>query len=266
VRQVLFHAGSLPIGTHDVFVFFGLSLAVLIFFYEAWRREMLSRDIIVLAGGTLFCGAIAAKVSTMWRYIGSSPDPSALGAFLYGGKSVLGGLAGAYIGAHVTKRLLGYHERTGDLFAPAVASGMAVGRWGCFFSETPGTPTTLPWGITLDEATAAHMPGCPANVPLHPSFIYEIAFHTVMFGVLWWLRPRMPVRGELFKIYLLAYAVFRFFVEFVRGNADLAFGLSGSQLFLIPSTLLLIAYFGRQLARDAYTVPAPIAPALVVED
>ena len=76
----------------------------------------------------------------------------------------------------------------------------------------------------------------------------------------------MPVRGELFKIYLFAYAVFRFFVEFVRGNPDLAFGLSGSQLFLVPSTLLLIAYFVRQIARDAYTVPAPAAPPVLAEE
>jgi prolipoprotein diacylglyceryl transferase len=264
MRQVLFHAGSIPIGTHDVFVFFGLSVALLVYFYEAWRREMLSSDIVWLACGTLLCGAVAAKLSTLWRYVGAAPDPSTLEAFLYGGKSILGGLAGAYVGGHLTKRLLGYRERTGDLFAPAIAIGMAVGRWGCFFSETPGTPTTLPWGITVDAATAALMPNCPANVPLHPSFVYEIAFHAAMFGALWWLRPRVPVKGELFKIYLLAYAVFRFLVEFVRGNPELALGLSGSQLFLVPSTLLLLAYFVRQLVRDAYTVPA--APAFAMED
>jgi len=263
VYQILFYVRSIPIGTHDLFVFFGLSAAVVIFFYEAWRREMFSPSIVWLACGTIVSGAIAAKASTMWRYIGFAPDPTALGAFLYGGKSILGGLAGAYLGGHLSKWLLGYKERTGDLFAPAVALGMAVGRWGCFFSETPGTPTSLPWGITVDEAAAARMPNCPANVPLHPSFLYEIAFHAVMFGVLWWLRPRVPVKGELFKIYLLAYATFRFFVEFVRGNQVLAFGLSGSQLFLIPSALLLAGYFVRQFARDAYTVPRPQPPALI---
>jgi phosphatidylglycerol---prolipoprotein diacylglyceryl transferase len=266
VHQVLFYAGSVPIGTHDVFVFFGLSVAVLVYFYEAWRRGMLSPSVVWMACGTVVCGALAAKLSTVWRYVGGAPDLSPLGAFLYGGKSILGGLAGAYVGGHVTKRVIGYRERTGDLFAPAVAGGMAVGRWGCFFSETPGTPTSLPWGITLDEATAARMPGCPANVPLHPSFVYEIVFHAAMFGLLWSLRSRMPVKGELFKIYLLAYALFRFLVEFVRGNPELAFGLSGSQLFLVPSTLVLVGYFARQLARDAYSVPAPAARGLVVED
>ena len=56
---------------------------------------------------------------------------------------------------HVAKRLTGYRARTGDLFAPAVALGMAIGRVGCLLTEQPGTPTGGGWGITLDAAAAA---------------------------------------------------------------------------------------------------------------
>ncbi len=82
---------------------------------------------------------------------------------------------------HVAKRLVGYRVRTGDLFAPAVALGMAVGRVGCLLTELPGTPTGTSYGIRLD-ADAAQRLGAPAGVPLHPSFVYEIVFHAV--GVL----------------------------------------------------------------------------------
>ena len=149
---------------------------------------------------------------------------------------------------------------------------MAIGRIGCFLSEQVGTPTTLPWGLRFDDATLARIPNCPYCTPgvaLHPSFLYEIAFHLVMFVVLMGVilsearacpeerkrrRDRFRakavkpprVEGDLFKIYLLAYAVFRFFVEFVRGNVVVWHGLSGSQLFLIPSTMLLLGYFVRQ--------------------
>ena len=95
--------------------------------------------------------------------------------WLYGNRSVLGGLVGAWLGVHVAKRLVGYRLRTGDLFAPAVALGMAVGRVGCLLTERPGTPTGTSYGITLDAAAAARL-GAPAGVPLHPSFAYEIAF------------------------------------------------------------------------------------------
>ena len=136
---------------------------------------------------------------------------------------------------------------------------MAIGRWGCLLTEQIGTPTTLPWGISVDRQVAAHIPNCPycaSGVKLHPSFLYEIIFHALMFACLWWLRPRVSRKGELLKIYLLTYALFRFAVEFVRGNEVVWEGLTRSQLFLIPSTMLLLAYFGRRWVRDAHTAPA----------
>jgi prolipoprotein diacylglyceryl transferase len=254
----LFHIGRYPIGTHDFFVLLGILTATVMYFYEARRRQMLHEHTVWIAIGSLVCGAIAAKASTAWRYVIVAPDPSLWGMLAQGGKSILGGLAGAYIGAILTKRIIGYRERTGDLFAPSVALGMAIGRWGCFLTEQVGTPTTLPWGISLSRQIAEHVPNCPycsSGVKMHPSFLYEIAFHALMFAVLWWLRTRIFVKGELLKIYLLAYAIFRFWVEFVRGNEVVWEGLTRSQLFLIPSILLLLFYFWRQWYRGVYQIP-----------
>jgi prolipoprotein diacylglyceryltransferase len=93
-------------------------------------------------------------------------------------------------------------------------------------------------------------------LPLHPSFLYEIAFCVTAFGILLVLRDRIPVPGDSFKLFLLAYGLFRFGVEFVRGNEVLAFGLSGTQLFLLATLPVLVGYFVRQLVRDAYRPPA----------
>ncbi len=244
------HLGSLAFPSHDVFVFLGAVAAALVFSNETRRRGAADERLLWIVAGTLIAGAIGAKLATVWRYVEITGDSSLEGMLLRGGRSILGGLAGAYVGAVVTKRLVGYPRKTGDLFAPAVALGMAIGRVGCFLSEQVGTPTTLPWGLRLSDATLARIPNCPycrPGVALHPSFLYEIAFHLGMFFILLaYLRPRVRVEGDLFKIYLLAYAVFRFFVEFVRGNVAVWHGLSGSQLFLIPSAMLLVAYFVRR--------------------
>lgn len=256
---VLFRIGPYAIGTHDAFVLLGVAVATLVFFYEARRRAMFSEQMLWIAIGALVSGAIMAKLSTAWEYVALVPEPSLLGVLERGGKSILGGLAGAYIGAILTKRIVGYREPTGDLFAPAVALGMAVGRWGCFLTEQIGTPTTLPWGISVSRTAAEHIPNCPycaSGIKMHPSFIYEIIFHALMFGWLWWLRPRVYVKGELLKIYLICYALFRFAVEFVRGNLVVWAGLTRSQLFLIPSTLLLLWYFWRQWRRGVYQLPS----------
>ena len=254
----LFAIGPYQVPTHGFFVLLGTLAATAVFLYEGWRRRMLSDKLLGVMVGTLLCGAIGAKVSTLWMYVEVASEPSLLGALIDGGKSILGGLAGAYLGALLFKRLLGYRTRTGDLFAPAIALGMAIGRVGCLLTEQIGTPTTLPWGVTLTPQLAPLIPNCPYCVPgvrLHPSFVYEIIFHLLMFALLWWLRPRVYVNGELLKIYLLAYAVFRFNVEFVRGNEVVWEGLTRSQLFLVPSTLLLGWYFVRQWRRGVYRLP-----------
>ena len=60
----------------------------------------------------------------------------------------------------------------------------------------------------------------------------------------WLRRPSLPP-GETFVWYVAAYGVFRFLVEFVRGNEVVWAGLTRPQLFLavtIPLVLLRIVH------------------------
>lgn len=262
---VLIRTGGLEIGTHDVFVVLGVLVAVLVFRNEIQRRGVDDPRLWTIAAGAILVGALFAKLGTGWRYLAEDPEPSLVGLWVHGGKTVLGGLAGAYLGALVIKRLVGYPHRTGDLFAPAVALGIAVGRIGCFLTEPIGTPTSLPWGISVSPEVAAQIPNCPqcaTGVPLHPSFLYEIAALLGLYAALRALQPRIDVPGELFKLFLLGYGGFRFVVEFVRGNDTFALGLSGSQIFLLVTMPLLLAYFARQLAHRAYSRPRVASPAV----
>ncbi len=263
MRPVLVHLGGVPIASHDVFVGLGVLVAALLFLREAERTGRMSEQMLWIAASALLGGAVGAKLAALWRYLDHAADPSLAELVLRGGRSILGGLAGAYAGAVLARRLVGHRRRTGDLFAPGVALGMAVGRWGCFLSEQVGTPTSAPWGLRLSPEAAARIPDCrhcAPGVALHPSFLYEIAFHAAMFAALWRLRTRVRVEGDLFKLYLLAYAAFRFLVEFVRGNETVWHGLTRSQLFLVPATLLLAGYFVRQRVRGVRAFgPAPAA-------
>lgn len=253
---VLFHVGPVGVPTHETFLVLGVLIAIWLFTVEI-HRHGLDADARLwwVAASAVLGGALFAKISVSWRYLAREPDPSLAGLWLYGGKTLLGGLAGAYLGALVAKRLVGITWSTGDLFAPGVCLGLAVGRIGCFLTEQPGTATTLPWGIRVSPEAAERLPNCPQcalGVAMHPSFLYEIAFLVALFVLLRWLRPRIAVQGDLFKVFLLAYGTFRFSVEFVRGNETFLWGLSGSQVFLLCTLPLLVAYFGRQLARGAY--------------
>ncbi|MBF4769995.1 prolipoprotein diacylglyceryl transferase [Nocardioides agariphilus] len=243
---------GLPVDTHGFFVLLGVLAAAAVFVHEARRRGQTDERILYVVMGALVGGAVFMRLGTWLQHVDLRQNASLAEQWLYGNRSILGGLVGAWLGVHVAKRLTGYRTRTGDLFAPAVALGMAIGRVGCLLTEQPGTPTGLPWGITLDDAAAART-GMPAGVPLHPSFAYEIAFHLVAFAAIWWwLRRRSLPPGETFVWYVAAYAVFRFLVEFVRGNEVAWAGLTRPQLFLLATIPLVLARILWQVRRGAY--------------
>lgn len=243
---------DLTVDTHGFFVLLGVLAAAVVFVVEARRTGQTDERILYVVMGALVGGAIFMRLGTWLQHVDLRQNASLAEHWLYGNRSILGGLVGAWLGVHVAKRLTGYRLRTGDLFAPAVAIGMAVGRIGCLLTEQPGTPTGLGWGITLDDVSAART-GSPSGVPLHPSFAYEIAFHVLAFAALWWwLRRRSLPPGESFVWYVAAYAVFRFLVEFVRGN-DVAWeGLTRPQLFLLATIPLVVGRIAWQIRQGAY--------------
>ncbi len=241
-----------PIPTHGLFVGLGVLAAAVVFVLEARRRGARDERLVFVVTGALVGGAIFMRMGTWLQHVDLRENASLTEQWLYGNRSILGGLFGAWLGVHVAKRVTGYRLRTGDLFAPAVALGMAVGRIGCLLTEEPGTPTGHGWGVTLDRASAQRL-HAPAGVPLHPSFLYEIGFHLVAFLLLWfWLRHRGLPPGETFTLYVAAYTTFRFLVEFVRGN-DIAWeGLTRPQLVLAVTIPLLLARIAWQVHKGVY--------------
>ena len=241
-----------PIPTHGLFVALGVLVAAVVFTVEARRRGQTDDRIVYVVLGALLGGAVLMRLGTWLQHVDLRDNASLAEQWLYGNRSILGGLVGAWLGVHVAKRLVGYRARTGDLFAPAVALGMAVGRVGCLLTELPGTPTGTGYGITLDPATAARL-HAPAGVALHPSFGYEIAFHLAAFAVLWfWLRHRLVAPGETLTFYLAGYGLARFAVEFVRGNEVVWEGLTRPQLFLLLTIPLVLARIVWQARHGAY--------------
>ena len=126
---------DLAVGTHAFFVGLGVLAAVVVFVVEARRRGETDDRLLVVVTGALVGGAVFMRLGTWLQHADLRENASLAEQWLYGNRSILGGLVGAWLGVHVAKRLCGYRLRTGDLFAPAVALGMAVGRVGCLLTE-----------------------------------------------------------------------------------------------------------------------------------
>jgi phosphatidylglycerol---prolipoprotein diacylglyceryl transferase len=115
----------------------------------------------VLARGTQYLGHRRAaywarpRVQNSWRSpTRSTPTgPSGTTSSLSGGKTIVGGLAGGWIGVELVKREFGIRRKTGDLFVFPIIIGTCFGRVGCFLEgledHTYGIATNLPMGRRL---------------------------------------------------------------------------------------------------------------------
>ena len=256
--------GPWRILTHDLFTVLALTVGLVLYYRDLRRRGWLDDRIVTVSVAAIVGALIGARLITAWEhleyYTALDGVPLTV-AIEQSGKSLIGALAGGYLGIAIAKRALGYTRSTGDAYLLAIPVATAIGRIGCFLSELPlGTPTDLPWAIGVPAEAAAAFARCPGcEVPMHPSMLYEIAFNVIAAIVVVRYRDRVPVPGDGLRMYLLAAGIFRFLVESVRGNEPQALGLTGPQWVLIPLVGLLVMHFIRQMRRGAYRVPpAPV--------
>jgi phosphatidylglycerol---prolipoprotein diacylglyceryl transferase len=140
---------------------------------------------------------------------------------------------------------------TCDVFAPGIALGHVVGRFGCLFAGCCyGKPTTRPWGITFTDPFAAANVGTPLGVPLHPTQLYEAGAELlILILLLTTERKGRGFAGRTFWLYMLLYAISRFIIEFFRGDERGAVGMFSTSQFisilLVPLAIGMLVYLSR---------------------
>jgi prolipoprotein diacylglyceryl transferase len=127
--------------------------------------------------------------------------------------------------------------------APAIPLAQAIGRWGNYFNqELFGRATTLPWALRID---ADKIPaGYPPGTTFHPTFLYESLWNLALCGVLLLIDRRFRLRpGRLLGVYVVGYAIGRFWVEGLRIDAAHHIdGLRLNQWVALVVGLLAIGY------------------------
>jgi phosphatidylglycerol:prolipoprotein diacylglycerol transferase len=186
-----------------------------------------------------FCGAmLGAKLP----FVLADWDGLMTGrAWFESGKTIMFGMVGGYFGVELAKALLGVRIKTGDSFAVPVAVAIAIGRVACFQAGCCfGSETGLPWGVDFGD-----------GLRRHPTQLYEAAFHLDAAVCLALLGRLDLCRGQLIKVYFLAYFVYRFATEFIRPEVRLWLGLTGYQwaaIAFIPLFILLWIHDARRAA------------------
>ncbi|MBP0902927.1 prolipoprotein diacylglyceryl transferase [Mariniflexile gromovii] len=142
-------------------------------------------------------------------------------------KTIMGGLFGGLLGVELAKKMIGETQSSGDLFVFPIILGIFIGRIGCFLSGinefTYGSETTSVFGMDLGDGLFRH-----------PTSLYELVFLVFLFFTLKYIKNLVDLKnGDLFKIFMLCYFGFRFFIEFLKPNVFYIFGLSSIQILCI---------------------------------
>ncbi len=178
-----------------------------------------------------------------------------------GGKTIVGGLLGGWVGVEIAKKLMGVGRRTGDGFVFPLILGTAIGRVGCFMTgladHTHGVATRLPWGVDFGD-----------GIRRHPAQLYEIAFLLAL-GAALLLRARRPHRpGALFRWFMLGYLGFRFLIEFIKPRYTIPFvGFSAIQVASLAGACVCAVQLIRgrpgttRTTHDTSAAPRPAAAA-----
>lgn len=186
-------------------------------------------DFAVVAAVFGFVGArLAYVVQNLSTY---AAEPLRIFAVWEGGLSIHGVLVGGLLAlTWYSSRIKKPFLTVADVVTPAMPLGQAIGRWGNFFNqELFGYPTDVPWKMYV---APEFRPEAWARFEyFHPTFLYESIWNAGVLALLLWARRLPGAReGDIMFLYLAAYSVGRFWVEFFRIGTPAAFGLTLAQL------------------------------------
>jgi phosphatidylglycerol:prolipoprotein diacylglycerol transferase len=246
---VTLHIGPREVGVHTygLLIALGLALGITLGAREARRRGLDVGRVLDFAFWGTVAGLVGARVAYGLVNLGELARTCARGteaargllgvvadctrflAVWQGGLVFYGGAVGAaFVAVIFARRERWSYWVLGDVFAPGIAIGHALGRLGCYAAGCCFGKESGPWGaafpagsVAFDElgSVGALQPGASFTPPLHPTQLYEAGGELAVFALLLFLRPRLRARpGALVLVYAALYALLRFVVELFRGD------------------------------------------------
>lgn len=249
LNPIAIEFGPISIYWYGLLIGLGAFLGYLIANHEAKKRglpdDMLA-DLLMFALPAAIIGARIYYV--IFRWSDFAGDPIRVFYIWEGGLAIHGGLIGAVITAVIFTKKKGISFwKIADITAPSILLGQAIGRWGNFmnqevfggevsraFLENMMLPNFIIDQMFINGAYYA------------PTFLYESIWNLVGVVILLSLRRVNLRRGELFITYAIWYSVGRFFIEGIRTDYLLIFGVLKTaqviSILIVIGGIILIIY------------------------
>lgn len=155
----------------------------------------------------------AALFQATYNYL-ENPSISYIEHLKGGSITFIGGLIGgaaAFLAVYfiIRKRLDGKLLDAISLIPCCILVAHAFGRIGCFFVGCcHGIPTDSFWGVQFPHLSEK----------VYPTQLYEAIFLFIMFAVCSFLLLKKKRFNHNMSLYLVSYGIFRFLIEYIRGD------------------------------------------------
>ncbi len=227
--RALFSIGSFEIHTYGVMQAIAFFTAIFIAVSRAKREGIDPNIVFDLAIWVLVSVVIGARIWYVAEHFGDySENPYDILKIWQGGLVFYGGFIGAFIGGLLFLKIRKLvFTRTGDIIAPSLAIGIAIGRIGCFLNGCcygrisrsygiafPGREFSPPYADQLKQGLIES--GASHSLPVIPTQLYSTLDNLVIFGILMVLSRRKPFEGFLIWLFFALYGIHRFIIDFFR--------------------------------------------------
>ena len=233
MHPIICKIGPFTVYSYGLMLVLAFTIATTLLSHQSKRYGLNPGLIFDLAFIILISGIIGARIVYIilnLNYYLNNPLEIVMlphGGFVWFGGFILGSLS-----CIVYLRYKGLDiYKTFDIVIPYVALAHAIGRIGCFLNGCCFGKESLHFGLYYP----AH------NAILIPTQLYSCLALLGIYIILRLRQQRVYRKGEIFYVYLFLYSLWRFFIEFFRGDSQMfILGLSVFQIISIALFVLSI--------------------------
>ena len=239
IPAVAFTVGSFTVRWYGIIIACAMALGIYLAYRETQRQHESTDHLLSMLLLVIPCAVIGARLYYVvfnWEtYAGSFIDIISVwhgGLAIHGG--VIGGCLAALIFCAVKKENF---LKWADIVAPSLVLGQAIGRWGNFANHEAFGPVIEDGSFWSWVPLQVYADGAYH----HPTFLYESVWDLLIFIILMLLIRKPHRYGQIFSLYLILYAVGRFFIEALRTDSLMLGGLKMAQVVALIGIVLGIA-------------------------
>lgn len=213
MHPLICHVFGLPLKSYGLMITLGFAAGIWLAWYRARRAGLDPDEVLNMATVVI----ISAVVGSRLLFILVNPreyleHPIRIFYIHEGGLVFLGGLIGVIL---TVSAYLHYYRmdylRWADIMFPSVPLGQFLGRIGCFLNGCC-------YGLPTEGFPGLVFPAIGDGRHYLPTQLFESFACLIILGLLLFIDRYKPRQGLVFASYISLYSLWRFVIEFFRGD------------------------------------------------